>query len=105
MRDHHSEHTARPNPSPDVLQEQGLHPSILAFTDLEVIGRIQVQERIRLDRGMRVKGAALDHKVEDPSRFLRSIGVELYRMARGGRGLGEDRERGTGAGARVKNAR
>ena len=81
-----------------MLQEQGLHPSILAFTDLEVVGRIQVQERIRLDGGMRVKGAALDHQVEDLSRILRAIAVQLYGMARGARGLGKDRERGAGTG-------
>jgi hypothetical protein len=53
---------------------------------------------------MRVKGAALDHQVEDLPRFLRAIGVQLYGMARGVRALGKDGERRTGAAARVKNA-
>jgi hypothetical protein len=58
--DDQHQNAARPQPAKAMLQKHALHPLVAPLGDLIVIGRIQVQQRVRIDRAMSVKDAPLD---------------------------------------------
>jgi hypothetical protein len=85
-----------------MLQKEPLHPLIFAFANFEIVGRIQVEERERFNRGVRVKDVALDDLVENFASFYDSIGVEFDSVSTDSAASRDRLERHTCAAARVK---
>lgn len=104
-RNYHYQHSAGAYPTPDVLQKQALHPLVLALADLEVVRRVEVHHRERLNGSVGVKRVALDHFVEDLAGFFRTIRVELDTVLSRRRSVRQGAKRGARTGARVENAR
>ena len=59
------QNAAWPQPAKAMLQKHPLHPLVAPLGDLIVIRRIQVQQRVRLDRAMSIEDASLDNFVKD----------------------------------------
>src|ERR1700733_4206224 len=103
IRDYHDEYAAWANPTADVFEIQPLHALILTFTDLEIVGRIQIYERERLYGSVRVKSAALDCLVQSAPGFGGPIRIQLYAVPLRVGALGEGAKCGASPGAWVKH--
>ena len=76
-RDDEHQNTARPQPAKAVLQKQALHPPVAPLRNLIVIGRIQVQQRERVHRAMRIERVPMDDFVQDAAQLHRPKAVEF----------------------------
>ena len=79
-RNHHHQHAARFQPSEEVLQENGFHPLVPALSDLEIVGRIQVQKGERFNGRVAIESAALDGFVGSLLRLARAVCIEFDRI-------------------------
>ena len=68
---------ARLEPAVGMLEEDPLHSLILALRDFEIVGRIEIKERDRLDRAVHVERAGVDHLVGARGSLLGTVGVEF----------------------------
>lgn len=73
--DNHHEHAAGLQPAEELLEENGLHALVLSLAYFEIVGRVQVQERKRLDGRVAIKCAALDDFVRMHASLDRAVGV------------------------------
>src|SRR2546429_2443487 len=55
-----------------MLEEDPLHPLVLPLGNFEVVGRIEIKERDRLDRAVHVERAGVEHLVDRKSTRLNS---------------------------------
>jgi len=86
-----------------VLQKRTLRPPVAPFCNLMVIGRIQVQEGVRLDWVMGIGGAPLDNFVQYTPCFHRPKAVEFDPVS-AGLGLARDLpQRGARPGTRIEH--
>jgi hypothetical protein len=104
IRNDHDKNPARPNPSPDVLQEQPFHTPVLPFADLKVVRWVEIHEREGLYRGMSIEGAALDHLIEELARFVRTVSIEFDTVSPNNvRTVTQRAQRRAGPGTRIKD--
>jgi hypothetical protein len=60
-----------------MLQKQPLHALRSFLTELEIVGRVQVEQRKRLDRTLHVKAISLDHFVCHRAGLFSSTGIKF----------------------------
>ena len=104
VRHHHHENAARSNPACGVFQKKPLHALVLSFTDFKVVWRVEVQERERFHWSMSIEGAALDHFVEDVTRFVCTVRIQFDSISCYRCTLTQSKQRRSSPGTRIEDA-
>jgi hypothetical protein len=97
------ENAARTNQAPHVFHKQPLHPLVFCFADLEIVWRVQIDEREGLDWRMSVKRTPLDDLIQGLASFFRAIRIKLDTVTSHASTISNGRERGASSGARIQH--
>lgn len=100
--DNHDKHAPGPQPAKELLEEYGFHALILSLAYFEIVGRIEVQERKRLDGRVAIKCAALDNLVRMRASLGRAVGIQFHCISSNASCCGNRRQRCSGASARIQ---
>src|SRR5207249_4374920 len=68
---------ARLEPAVGMLEEDPLHPGVPALGNFEIIRRIEIKKRDRLDRAVHVERAGVEHLVGASRSLLGTVSVEF----------------------------
>src|SRR6185437_10724930 len=100
---HENQHTFRHQPSETVFEEHNFTAPRAILMHFVVVRRIEIEQRIRFNRRVRIKGAALDNLMEILPRFFRPKCIELNAIQPGASIAGNQIERAARSSAWIES--